>query len=78
MGSLVVGTRKGVFVLRRRGEAWRIEYAALLGDPVTMVLGTPDGALHRRSGHGPLRREDETLARRRRDLGRPPGSEIPA
>jgi len=42
---LVVGTRKGVFILGRRGKEWRIEHAALLGDPVTMVLGTPDGAL---------------------------------
>ena len=45
MTSVVVGTRKGVFVLRRRGSAWRIEQAALLGDPVTMALGTRDGAL---------------------------------
>jgi hypothetical protein len=42
---LVVGTRKGAFVLGRRGKEWRIEQAALLGDPVTMVLGEPDGAL---------------------------------
>ena len=45
MGNLVVGTRKGVFVLGRGGKSWCIEHAALLGDPVTMALGTPDGAL---------------------------------
>jgi len=43
--GVIVGTRKGVFILGRRGKDWRIEQAALLGDPVTMVLGTADGAL---------------------------------
>jgi hypothetical protein len=43
---LIVGTRKGVFVLGRRAKDWRIEKAALLGDPVTIVLGAADGALH--------------------------------
>jgi len=43
--TLIVGTRKGVFVLGRHGKEWRIDRAELLGDPVTMVLGTPDGAL---------------------------------
>jgi hypothetical protein len=34
-----------LFVLRRRGATWRIEHAALLGDPVTMALGAPDDSL---------------------------------
>ena len=44
--QLLVGTRKGVFVVGRRGRDWRIERAELLGDPVTMVLGERDGTLH--------------------------------
>jgi hypothetical protein len=44
--KLVVGTRKGVFVLGRKAGEWRVEQAALLGDPVTMALGEPDGTLH--------------------------------
>ena len=44
--KLLVGTRKGVFVIGRRGGEWRIERAALLGDPVTMVLAERDGSLH--------------------------------
>jgi len=44
--QLIVGTRKGAFVLGRHGKEWRIERAALLGDPVSMVLGEADGALH--------------------------------
>jgi photosystem II stability/assembly factor-like uncharacterized protein len=42
---LIVGTRKGVFLLGRHGKEWRIDEAALLGDPVTMVLGGQDGTL---------------------------------
>ena len=44
--TLIVGTRKGAFLLGRRGKGWRIERAALLGDPVSMVLGEADGTLH--------------------------------
>jgi hypothetical protein len=44
--SVIVGTRKGVFLLGRHGKEWRIDHAALLGDPVSMVLGEPDGTLH--------------------------------
>ena len=44
--QLLVGTRKGVFLLGRRGRGWRIERAELLGDPVTMVLAERDGTLH--------------------------------
>jgi hypothetical protein len=45
--KLLVGTRKGVFILGRRGGDWRVEHAELLGDPVTMVLGERDGTLHK-------------------------------
>jgi hypothetical protein len=44
--GLIIGTRKGAFLLGRRGKDWRIERAALLGDPVSMVLGEADGTLH--------------------------------
>jgi hypothetical protein len=44
--ALLVGTRKGVFRLARRSGEWRIETAALLGDPVTMTLATPAGSLY--------------------------------
>jgi len=44
---LLVGTRKGLFVVGRHGRGeWRIERAELLGDPVTMALGQADGTLH--------------------------------
>lgn len=43
--TLVVATRKGLFKFERRSRDWRIAIATLLGDPVTMVLGTRDGAL---------------------------------
>jgi hypothetical protein len=33
-----IATRKGLFELRCRGTAWRIERVSFLGDPVTMVL----------------------------------------
>ena len=76
--QLLVGTRKGLFLVGRRGRDWRIERAELLGDPVTMVLAERDGTLHARAGHGPLRREDEALARRRRDVGRAARAAVPA
>ena len=44
--KLLVGTRKGVFIIGRHGGEWRIERAELLGDPVTMVLAERDGSLH--------------------------------
>jgi hypothetical protein len=44
--KLLVGTRKGLFVLGRQAGEWRIERAELLGDPVTMVLAEADGTLH--------------------------------
>lgn len=33
-----VATRKGLFELRRRSDAWRIETTSFLGEPVSMVL----------------------------------------
>jgi photosystem II stability/assembly factor-like uncharacterized protein len=44
---LLVGTRKGLFIVGRhaRGE-WRIDRAEILGDPVTMTLAERDGTLH--------------------------------
>lgn len=42
----MVGTRKGVFSCGRHGKEWRIDHAALLGDPVSMLLGEADGTLH--------------------------------
>jgi hypothetical protein len=43
---LLVGTRKGLFTLERRGE-WRITGTAFLGDPVSMVLADArSGILH--------------------------------
>jgi photosystem II stability/assembly factor-like uncharacterized protein len=35
---ILVGTRKGLFVLNRAGGDWRIEDVHFLGDPVSMVL----------------------------------------
>lgn len=43
---LHVGTRKGLFTVAREGGRWRVSDAALLGDPVTMVLADGRGALH--------------------------------
>lgn len=42
--SLLVGTRKGLFILERsrsNGTPWRIAATPFLGDPVTMVLSIP-------------------------------------
>ena len=36
--TLLVGTRKGLFELRRRGGAWEVVDVQFLGDPVSMVL----------------------------------------
>jgi hypothetical protein len=44
--TLLIGTRKGAFAFERRDGSWRLAKAALLGDPVTMVLATNDGAWH--------------------------------
>ena len=44
--QLLVGTRKGLFLVGRHGREWRIERAELLGDPVTMTYAERDGTLH--------------------------------
>ena len=75
--QLLVGTRKGLFLVGRHGRDWRIERAELLGDPVTMAYAERT-ARCTRPGHGPLRRQAEALARRRRDVGRAAGAAVPA
>jgi hypothetical protein len=42
--TLLVGTRKGLFTLERRGGRWEIADAQFLGEPVSAVLAAPDGA----------------------------------
>jgi ligand-binding sensor domain-containing protein len=44
--KLVVGTRKGLFILKPHAKQWRIDAAMLLGDPVTMVHADREGGLH--------------------------------
>ncbi len=45
--SIHVATRKGLFLLERRGGAWEIERVSFLGDPVSKVLEDPrDGRLY--------------------------------
>jgi hypothetical protein len=51
---LLIGTRKGLFELRRTPAAWTIAGARFLGDPVSMLLADPrDGTLYaaRALGH---------------------------
>jgi hypothetical protein len=44
---LLVGTRKGLFELRRTRGAWSIERTSFLGDPISMLLPDPrDGSLY--------------------------------
>jgi hypothetical protein len=43
---LLVGTRKGLFTIVRGGRGWSVDTAALLGDPVTMLLPDEAGTLH--------------------------------
>lgn len=49
---LLVGTRKGLFIIERGTTGWDITRAALLGDPVTMVLVDRSGQLHAAVEHG--------------------------
>jgi len=48
MSDLVlVGTRKGLFTIRRNGRKWGIENTAFLGEPVPMALpDARDGAFY--------------------------------
>jgi hypothetical protein len=51
--ELVVATRKGLFVLRRKGRRWTIEEPAFRGVNVSMCLRDPrDGALYAALDHG--------------------------
>ena len=43
--TVLAATRKGLFFIKRDSRRWKIESAALLGDPVTMVLACGD-AIH--------------------------------
>jgi hypothetical protein len=44
---LLVGTRKGLFIVDRIGERWSVARPAFLGDPVPLTLADPrDGALY--------------------------------
>jgi hypothetical protein len=44
---LLVGTKKGLFKLRRDGGGWKIAATHFLGDPISMLLADPrDGALY--------------------------------
>jgi hypothetical protein len=64
---ILVGTRKGLFALRRGAARWAIERTAFLGSPVTMTLADPrDGAVYAALAHGhfgvKLHRSDDALA----------------
>jgi hypothetical protein len=44
---LLLGTRKGLFDVRRAGQSWKIASAKFIGDPISMVLADPrDGTLY--------------------------------
>ncbi len=44
---LLLGTRKGLFDLRRKGSAWSIANKAFIGEPLSMLLRDPrDGAIY--------------------------------
>jgi hypothetical protein len=44
---LLLGTRKGLFDIRRTGRSWEIASTRFIGDPISMVLADPrDGALY--------------------------------
>jgi hypothetical protein len=41
--SLLVGTRKGLFVLQQQGTNWHVQSTHFLGEPVSYALATPQG-----------------------------------
>ena len=49
---LLVGTRKGLFIVARDAGGWAVASATLLGDPITMLLTDRAGALHAAVEHG--------------------------
>ena len=54
MLSLLVGTRKGLFVVRGQGRSWHIAAHHFAGEPVTQLLADPrDGSWYAalRMGH---------------------------
>lgn len=51
--TLLVGTRKGLFTVKRHSAGWRVVDTEFLGDPVSMVLADPrDGAWYAALDHG--------------------------
>jgi hypothetical protein len=44
-GVLLAATRKGLFAIEHRKRGWEIDRAALLGDPVTMILTANNGEI---------------------------------
>ncbi len=50
--QLLVGTRKGFFIVEKHSKDWEINHAALLGNPVTMLLKDRDDTLHVAIEHG--------------------------
>ncbi len=51
MQALWVGTRKGLFAVRREGGAWRIGEPSFPGEPVSQFLANP----HDRACYAALR-----------------------
>jgi len=49
---LLVGTRKGLFIMERNATKWDVAHAALLGEPVTMTLSDRNGHIHASVEHG--------------------------
>ena len=53
MTTLLLATRKGLFIAERAGAGFRIVRTAFLADPVSMVLADPrDGAWYAALDHG--------------------------
>ena len=53
---LLVGTRKGLFELRRNDGDWKLTATHFLGDPISMLLADPsDGALYAAAALGHFR-----------------------
>jgi hypothetical protein len=62
--AILVGTRKGLFTLRRKAGAWAVDDVAFLGDPVPMLHhDARDGATYAALDHGhfgaKMHRKDE-------------------
>lgn len=51
--TIEIGTRKGLFTLKRKAGRWAIASVEFVGDPVTMLLTDPrDGTTHVAFNHG--------------------------